>query len=196
MQGTWLHEDVALEFARWLSPAFAIWCNDRIKELLKHGATATNPDDLLNPDFIIGLANQLKKERAEKEQLKVTADLQAKQLTESAPKIIYADTVINSGSLIPITAIAKELGTSAVLFNKLLHAWGVIYRVGQTWVLYDKYRGKGYTGNVTHTYKDSNGKDQTSIQMCWTENGRRFLHSFMRSHRERFQFDQYSMSSK
>ena len=32
--GTWMHEDVALEFARWLSPKFAIWCNDRIKELL------------------------------------------------------------------------------------------------------------------------------------------------------------------
>lgn len=27
--GTWMHEDVALEFARWLSPEFAIWCNDR-----------------------------------------------------------------------------------------------------------------------------------------------------------------------
>lgn len=29
-----MHEDVALEFARWLSPKFAIWCSDRIKELL------------------------------------------------------------------------------------------------------------------------------------------------------------------
>jgi len=36
IQGTWMHEDVALEFARWLSPSFAIWCNDRIKELVKH----------------------------------------------------------------------------------------------------------------------------------------------------------------
>jgi hypothetical protein len=35
--GTWMHEDVALEFARWLAPAFAIWCNDRIKELLLSG---------------------------------------------------------------------------------------------------------------------------------------------------------------
>lgn len=25
--GTWFHEDVALEYARWLSPKFAIWCN-------------------------------------------------------------------------------------------------------------------------------------------------------------------------
>lgn len=33
-QGTWLHEDVALEFARWLNPIFAIWCNKRIKEII------------------------------------------------------------------------------------------------------------------------------------------------------------------
>ncbi len=40
--GCWMHEDVALEFARWLSPVFAIWCNDKIKELLLTGATAIN----------------------------------------------------------------------------------------------------------------------------------------------------------
>ena len=38
-QGTWIREDVAMEFARWLSPMFAIWCNDRIKELLTKGKT-------------------------------------------------------------------------------------------------------------------------------------------------------------
>ena len=47
--GTWLHEDVALEFARWLSPAFGIWCNDRIKEILKYGIcllyTSPSPRD-------------------------------------------------------------------------------------------------------------------------------------------------------
>lgn len=26
---TWMHEDVAIEFSRWLSPKFAIWYNDR-----------------------------------------------------------------------------------------------------------------------------------------------------------------------
>ncbi len=38
--GTWMHEDVALEFARWLSPAFAIWCNDHIKQMLTTGHTS------------------------------------------------------------------------------------------------------------------------------------------------------------
>lgn len=34
-QGTWLHSDLAIEFARWLSPEFSIWCNDIIKALMQ-----------------------------------------------------------------------------------------------------------------------------------------------------------------
>lgn len=45
--GTWFHEDVALEFARWLSPMFAIWCNDRIKELLTKGLSYKSEEDIL-----------------------------------------------------------------------------------------------------------------------------------------------------
>ena len=44
--GTWINEDVALEFARWLSPEFGIWCNDQIKEMLKTGFTAMNREVL------------------------------------------------------------------------------------------------------------------------------------------------------
>lgn len=54
--GTWMNEDVALEFARWLNPAFAIWYNDRIKELMKYGFTASEQalENLANnPDLII-----------------------------------------------------------------------------------------------------------------------------------------------
>ena len=85
-QGTWMHEDVALEFARWLSPAFAIWCNDRIKELMQVGMTAT-PATLEamigNPDLVIGLATQLKQLRTENaEQQKVIED-KTQQLDES-----------------------------------------------------------------------------------------------------------------
>ncbi len=41
--GTWMHEDVALEFARWLSPKFAIWTNKKIKELMQTGHTEVRP---------------------------------------------------------------------------------------------------------------------------------------------------------
>lgn len=33
-QGTWMHPWLAVEFARWLSPAFAVWCNQTIYGLL------------------------------------------------------------------------------------------------------------------------------------------------------------------
>lgn len=65
-RGNWFHEDVAIEFARWLSPQFAIWCNDRIKELLKYGMTATDAtiENLLSdPDFAIRAFQQIKEER-------------------------------------------------------------------------------------------------------------------------------------
>lgn len=35
--GTWMHEDVAIEFARWLSPEFSVWCNMIIKKLFQEG---------------------------------------------------------------------------------------------------------------------------------------------------------------
>lgn len=43
-QGTWMHEDVALEFSRWLHPKFAIWTNKHIKELLLKGSTSINQE--------------------------------------------------------------------------------------------------------------------------------------------------------
>lgn len=33
-QGTWMCEDLILDFAQWLSRDFKLWCNDRIRELL------------------------------------------------------------------------------------------------------------------------------------------------------------------
>lgn len=37
-QGTWIYDEIAIEFARWLSPEFSIWCNRRIKEILNGGS--------------------------------------------------------------------------------------------------------------------------------------------------------------
>lgn len=37
IQGTWMLEDLALDYAHWLSPKFKLWCNRKIKELLRNG---------------------------------------------------------------------------------------------------------------------------------------------------------------
>lgn len=40
--GTWLDRNLAIEFARWLSPDFSIVCNDFIIELLTKGTVSIN----------------------------------------------------------------------------------------------------------------------------------------------------------
>lgn len=120
-QGTWMHEDVALEFARWLSPAFAIWCNDRIKELMQVGFTAT-PATLeamiANPDLVIGMATQLKQLRAENEekQRKIEAD---------APKVMFAEAVETSDSVCLVGELAKILKQNGIknMGQNRLYKW-------------------------------------------------------------------------
>lgn len=111
-QGTWMHEDVAMEFARWLSPAFAIWCNDRIKELLQYGMTATQPtlEQMIdNPDLVIQLATQLKREREEKEKLRLENESQQHKIAIDAPKVEFYDEVVDSKDALPMDRVAKLL---------------------------------------------------------------------------------------
>lgn len=182
-QGTWMHEDAAIEFARWLSPRFAIWCNDRIKELLAHGFTATAPtleQMIANPDTIIQLATALKSERAEKERLSEQNRLQQDQLQKSAPKVEFFDNVLQSQSTYNTNQIAKELGMSAITLNKRLQNIGIQYKQAGQWLLYHKYQDKGYTKTRTSTYTDTSGVTQTTMQTVWTENGRLFIHQLMK----------------
>ncbi len=141
---------------------------------------ATSLEDILgNPDRLIGLATELKKERSEKLQLQEQNHLQVMELKKAAPKVEYYEEVLNSEATIITNVIAKELGMSAVTLNRMLHEKGVIYKSGETWVLYHQYQNKGFAKTKTHTYTDAYGQTKTSIQLVWTERGREFIHSLM-----------------
>lgn len=122
--GTWMHEDVALEFARWLSPAFAIWCNDRIKELLKYGMTATHPtlDEMVNnPDLVIRMATQLKQERKEKARLEAE---NKRIIEETAPAVTFTQAVSGSASSCLIGELAKLIDQNGYpMGEKRLFKW-------------------------------------------------------------------------
>lgn len=188
-QGTWMHEDVALEFARWLSPAFAIWCNDRIKELLKYGMTATQPtlDEMVNnPDLVIRMATQLKQEREEKARLEMQnaqanerIALQEQELKQAAPKIIGWDKYISSDGTFTTTQIAKEYGWGAQTLNKKLKELGIQYKQNGQWLLFAKYDGKGYTKSIPCTFTHKDGSTGTQMQTVWTSKGREFIHTIL-----------------
>lgn len=176
--GTWMHEDVAMEFARWLSPAFAIWCNDRIKELLQYGMTATQPtleQMINNPDLVIRLATQLKNEREEKQRLERQNALQEEQLLQAAPKVSYYDNHLQSVNTQTSTQVAKQIGMDAEKLHKKLKEIGVIYRQSGQWLLHTPYSTWGLHSTRTQTYTRSDGSMGTSVYTVWTEKGRRFV---------------------
>lgn len=196
-QGTWMHEDVAIEYARWLSPKFAIWCNDRIKELAKYGITATQTaiDNIIaNPAFGIQLLTALQAERAEKarlaeenrKQLEIISekdekiDEQTKQIEIMEKKVSYLDTILASKDTVTITQIAQDYGKSAVTFNQILKDNGVQYKVNDQWILYADYKDRGYVQSHTVEYNDKQGNTHTKLNTRWTQKGRVFLYEFLK----------------
>lgn len=114
--GTWMHEDVAMEFARWLSPAFAIWTNDRIKELLREGVTTTATDDQTIAKAMVILQSRLEEAKRETARLRESAeDAQAEaqflrdRAEEDAPKVLFAEAVTASKRSILVGELAKIL---------------------------------------------------------------------------------------
>ena len=115
MQGTWMYDEIAIEFARWLSPDFSIWCNKRIKEILKGGSNIpTTADEIIAYGYgkalekisrqsnvikkqskrIAALVSQLESEKeAKRERLAIASEVKSgdieKWLSESGLKGLY-----------------------------------------------------------------------------------------------------------
>ncbi len=175
LQGTWMHEDVALEFARWLSPAFAIWTNDRIKELLTRGVATVSDDDETIANAMLILQKRLDASKQRNQILEGENAHYKEEIKQLAPKAAYTDEVLQSTSTFTVNQIAKDLGTGAPTLNKLLNQWGVQYKQSGQWLLYHKYQGKGLTDMRVFKYIDHRGDVKTSQSMVWTERGRKFI---------------------
>ena len=173
-QGTWFHEDVALEFARWLSPAFAIWCNDRIKELLLQGVTTVSEDDAT-----ILHAFQLLQKRVEAQTKRAEA-LEAK-IEEDAPVLAYANEVLSSTSSYTLTQMAHDLGLRSVyVLTDFLKGKGYISRASGNWEPTAKVADKGYFFFRTCKYVKSDDTVGTKLYLSVTESGRRWLHGLLK----------------
>ena len=116
-QGTWFQEDVALEFAHWLSPNFAIWCNDHIKELLTKGHTEINH---IPTKFSEAL--RLAAEQAE------IIERQNELIAIQAPKVEYYDSFIERGNATCFRDTAKQIGIGQKKFIEWLINHNYIFR--------------------------------------------------------------------
>jgi len=148
-------------FKRWVTSTV-------LPSIRKHGAYITDEileEAIKSQEFAFELLQKLQAEKGK------TAALLDKVET-LAPKARYYDIVLQSKGVVQVSVIAKDYGMSAVAFNRLLHDLRIQYRVGGTWVLYQRFADKGYTKSRTY-YTASGG---CVIHTYWTQAGRLFLY--------------------
>lgn len=194
--GTWAHRLVAIRVAQKLNSDLAVWVDMRIDELMRYGMTATPQtiDNILaDPDNAIKILTALKEERkknklledqnhvyqSEHRRLVRIQHEQIELLEVQAPKVEYADNILNSTATYTTTQIAKELGVSAQYLNFTLKSNGVIEKKGGIWTATEDYVGKGYLTVKSYPYRGSSNRERTNFGTVWTEAGRKFIHSLI-----------------
>ncbi|MDB8624696.1 phage antirepressor KilAC domain-containing protein [Streptococcus parasanguinis] len=168
--------EVLMQSRKPLAKEFKKKVKEILKSIRKHGLYAI--DDLLeNPDMAIAALQKLKEER----QLRLKAQEEVAQknqiIQELQPKATYYDLVLQNKSLVAISVIAKDYGMSAKKLNKILHELKIQFKQGKTWLLYQKYAGKGYTQSKTHTID----ADYSKMHTYWTQKGRLFLYDLLKN---------------
>ena len=158
--GTWMHEDVALPFAQWLSPEFYIWCNDHIKELLRTGSTSIS----LPVDYETAL-EQLLLEVKENKRLALENQQQAQYIADNQAHVDFAKQVGVSVSSISMEEFSKEL------FKKYS------FEIGKNKV-YEWFRQQGYLTKNNLPYQRWLNKGYFEVQKVTTYDKRGNAHTF------------------
>ncbi|OHW62198.1 phage antirepressor protein KilAC domain protein [Andreesenia angusta] len=155
-----------------------------LRTIRKHGAymtDATIEKTLTDPDFIIGLATELKKERQRAKELELTTKKQEQIIGELKPSADYTDRILKNRGLVTITQIAKDYGMSGTAMNKLLNELKIQYKQSDQWLLYRNHSGKGYTHSETIDITRSDGRPDISMITKWTQKGRLFLYEVLKA---------------
>ncbi|WP_335871065.1 phage antirepressor [Bacillus sp. 2205SS5-2] len=159
---------------------FERWVFDEVlPDIRKHGMYASESllDDILkNPDLGIKLFTEYKEAKEEAKKLKLANAQQKQIIGELQPKASYYDLVLQNKSVVPISIIAKDYGLSARKLNAVLHELGVQFKMGKTWLLYQKYAEMGYTQSKTHAID----AERNVMHTYWTQKGRLFLYELLK----------------
>lgn len=188
-QGTWIHEKLILNFARYLNVEFELWCDEQITTLLREGKVEINQDNhSLEEKLLLDVIYSESKEETAlsmknyRDNIVKPLMIENKQLinevSELKPQAAYCKAMLISDGLVAIGTIAKDLGfKSATELNKELHRVGVQYKTSKSspWQLYSKYADKGYAKTIPQPSNTSKGF-KTFPHLYWTEAGKKFIY--------------------
>lgn len=151
-----------------------------LKSIRKNGGYIANQEQM-TPEQIVANAlivaqNIISQKDRKIEELETSVQQMDSVISEMTPKVDYADRILSSTDCMTVSQIAQDYGVSAKRFNKILHSAGIQRKVGDQWILYAEYQGKGYVRNKTCEYTKSNGETGTKLLTVWTQKGRMLIY--------------------
>ena len=93
-----------------------------------------------------------------------------------APTVEFAEVILESNGTLTPTQIGADYGLSARELNYILYKQGIQYKSSWQWILYAKYKNRGYVDSRTVNI----GNGNTTNQTVWTQKGRKFIHEVLK----------------
>ena len=171
--------DKLKRFKRWVT-------HEVLPSIRKTGGYIAGEEKMTEDELILKAMNVLNKKveimREENQRLEAENEKQNQLIGELKPKADYTDRILRSRGTVKVNVIANDYGFTATAFNKKIKELGIQYKEGKDWLLYKKYREKGYTHTKTFEFKHSDGTPDTKTNMEWTQKGRLFLYEILKQH--------------
>lgn len=191
--------DVILDSRKAEAKRFRKWVTSEVlPSIRKHGAYMT--DSALHravrePDFLIRLATEIKKERELRVHAEQTCRIQQetinlldskvdgleREVDEMKEKVSYLDIILATKNSVLVTQIAQDYGESSIKFNRRLNKMNIQYSRGKQWILYAPYKDCGYVTSETYLIKHKNGTEEVRMNTKWTQKGRQFLYETLKA---------------
>ncbi|SUB33340.1 Uncharacterized phage-encoded protein [[Pasteurella] mairii] len=151
-QGTWLHPKLAVNFARWLSADFAVWCDLKIEELIK---TQQKTTALLPQNYLQALEALVESEKQKQ--------VLAWENQEMKPKADFVDHYVEVGTTKSLRETAKILNMPERKMIECLVLDKFLYRQSGNLLPYQKSQERGLFTVKTGTAEHGHNFTQTRV---------------------------------
>lgn len=177
--------DVILDSRKQEAKAFRKWVTSEVlPSIRRHGVYMV--DDVLkkvieNPDFLIGIATELKAEKEARELAERNAAEKQRQIELQAPKVDFYDRVTKSDSMFDMNEVSKVLKYDRIGRNnlfKILREKGILNADNQP---YQKFVAQGYF-KLVEDRKIIKGKECVFPQTVVFQKGVDFINRILKEY--------------
>lgn len=165
---TWIDDCLAMEYARWLSPEFSIWCNQCIRELTDNGSISPlKASKKYNPQIEFPVPKTF-------EEALLLAAGQARKISEDEHKVVFYEEFVENRNWFKTTRLADELEITARQLNRFLLEEEIIRLEKNQWIVLAPYRA--LQSDIPYMYTRKNGKTYPfGGHKRWNQAGRDFI---------------------